>query len=173
MQLGTSQVALVAMNPLANAGEMRDMGSIPGSGRSLEEGHGNPLQVSYLENPVDRGAWQATVHGITELDTCWSHACLAHNDHSVSVPCFGFACLCNYIFFLSLFSLGETFLPHRHLKTNLPWHPLHLKVPRLAKSPRAHVFLILMPFVQVSTSLKSPGGSDQNRSPPKRVWSFG
>ena len=40
-----------------------DLGSIPGSGRSPGEGNGNPLQYSYLENPMDRGAWQATVHG--------------------------------------------------------------------------------------------------------------
>ena len=45
-------------------------GSIPGLGRSPEEGNGNPLQYSCLENPMDRGAWQATVHGISkELDT--------------------------------------------------------------------------------------------------------
>ena len=105
MQLGASQVALVAMNPLANAGDIRDTGSIPGSGRSLEEGHGNPLQFSCRENPVDRGAWQATVHGVAELDTYWSHACLAHNDHRVLVPCFGFACLCNDIFFFLRSSL--------------------------------------------------------------------
>ena len=53
-----------------NAGATRDMGSIPGSGRSPGGGHGNPLQCSYLENPMDRGAWQATVHGVTkESDT--------------------------------------------------------------------------------------------------------
>ena len=46
-----------------------DPGSIPGSGRSSGEGNGNPLQYSCLENPMDRGAWWATVHGLTELDT--------------------------------------------------------------------------------------------------------
>ena len=49
-------------NPPANAGDMRDMGSIPGSGRSPGGGHDNPLQYSCLENPMDRGAWWATVH---------------------------------------------------------------------------------------------------------------
>ena len=44
------------------------MGSIPGWGRYSGEGRGNPLQYSCLENPIDRGAWQATVHGIAELD---------------------------------------------------------------------------------------------------------
>ena len=47
----------------ANAGEIRDAGSIPGLGRSPGRGHGNPLQYSCLENPMDRGAWRATVHG--------------------------------------------------------------------------------------------------------------
>ena len=52
-------------NPPANAGETRGMGSIPGLGRSPERGHGNPLQYSCLENSMDRGAWQAAVHGVT------------------------------------------------------------------------------------------------------------
>ena len=47
-------------NPPANAGDAGDMGSIPGSGRSHGEGNGNLLQYSCLENPMDRGAWQAT-----------------------------------------------------------------------------------------------------------------
>ena len=46
-----------------NADDARDMGSIPELGRSSEEGNGNPLQYSCLENPTDRGTWQATVHG--------------------------------------------------------------------------------------------------------------
>ena len=61
-------VALVVRNPPANAEDVRDMGSIPGSRRSPGGGHGNPLQHSCLENPMDRAAWQATVHGIAELD---------------------------------------------------------------------------------------------------------
>ena len=53
----------------ANTEDARDMGLIPGSGRSPGEGSDNPLQYSCLENPRDRGAWWATVHGVTELDT--------------------------------------------------------------------------------------------------------
>ena len=53
-------------NPTANAGDIRDMGSIPGLGRSPGGRHGNPLQCSCLENPMDRGAWQASVHGVAE-----------------------------------------------------------------------------------------------------------
>ena len=49
-----------------NTGDTRDMGLIPGSARSSAEGHGNPLQCSCLENPMDREARQATVHGLTK-----------------------------------------------------------------------------------------------------------
>ena len=52
---GASQVALVVKNPPASAGDIRDMGSSPRSGRSPGEGHGNPLQYSCLKNPLDRG----------------------------------------------------------------------------------------------------------------------
>ena len=63
-------------NPPANSGDMRDVGSIPGSGRSPGGGHGNPLQYSCLENLMDRGTWWATVHEITkESDTTESIAC--------------------------------------------------------------------------------------------------
>ena len=63
-----SQVVLVLKNPPANAGDLRDVGSIPGSGWSLGGGQGNPLQYSCLENPTNRGAWRATVHGGAESD---------------------------------------------------------------------------------------------------------
>ena len=56
-------------NPPANAGYVRDVGSIPEVGRSPEEGNGNPLQYSYLENAMDRGAWWATLHRVTESQT--------------------------------------------------------------------------------------------------------
>ena len=56
-------------NPPANAGDEGDMGSIPGSGRSPAGGNGNPLQYSCLENSMDRGAWQGTVHGVTQSQT--------------------------------------------------------------------------------------------------------
>ena len=50
----------------ASARGAKDMGSVPGSGRSPGEGDGNPLQYSYLENPMDRGAWWTTVHGVAD-----------------------------------------------------------------------------------------------------------
>ena len=65
------QVALVVKNPPANTGDIRDKSLIPGSGRYPGGGHGNPLQYSSLENPMDRGAWWATYspYGHKELDT--------------------------------------------------------------------------------------------------------
>ena len=64
-----SQVALAVKNLPASPGDIRDTGSIPGSGRSPGGGHGNSLQYSCLENPMDRGAWWATVHRVTQSDT--------------------------------------------------------------------------------------------------------
>ena len=59
----------VVRNPPANAGAAGDTGSIPGSERSLEVGHGNPLQCSCWDNTTYRRAWQATVHGIAKSQT--------------------------------------------------------------------------------------------------------
>ena len=64
-----SQVALVVKNLPANVGDIKDTGSIPGSGRSPRGGNGNPVQYPCLENPKDRGAWQATVCGVSKSQT--------------------------------------------------------------------------------------------------------
>ena len=70
-------MALVVKNPPAHAGAIREMDWIPRSGGYLEEG--NPLQYSCLENPMDRGAWRATVHrvakSLTQLKRLSTHAC--------------------------------------------------------------------------------------------------
>ena len=63
-QIRVSQVALVVKDPPANARDLKNMGSIPGLGRSPGAGHGNPLQYSCLENSIDRGTWRAAVHGV-------------------------------------------------------------------------------------------------------------
>ena len=63
---GRSQVELVVKNPPANAADTGAVGFIPGSRRSLRVGNGNPLQYSHLENSIDRGTWQTTVHGVTK-----------------------------------------------------------------------------------------------------------
>ena len=60
-------------NPPANAGDLRDIGSIPGSGGSLGGGNGNLLHYSCLENSIDRGAWWATVHGVAKSQTWLSN----------------------------------------------------------------------------------------------------
>ena len=59
-------MALVVKNPPANAGDVRDRGSIPGLERSPGGANGNPLQYSCLENPMDRGDWQTTVHRVAK-----------------------------------------------------------------------------------------------------------
>jgi len=69
LNLVASQVAQVVKNPLADAGDVRDAGSIPGLERSPGGGHGNPLQHSCLENPMDIGAWRATGHRVAESRT--------------------------------------------------------------------------------------------------------
>ena len=64
--MALSQVALVVKNPPANAGDVKDVGSIPGSRRSPGGGRGDPLQYSCLENLMDNGAWWATIHGVAK-----------------------------------------------------------------------------------------------------------
>ena len=58
-------MVLVVKNPPANAGDIRNLGSIPGLGRSLEKGMATHSSILCLENPLDRGTWWATVHGVT------------------------------------------------------------------------------------------------------------
>ena len=70
-------------------GALRDTNSIPGSGKSSRGGNGNPLQHSYLENPIDRGAWQTEVHGVAKSQTWLSeHACRVYfsYDYKSSLP---------------------------------------------------------------------------------------
>ena len=62
-------LALVVKNPPANVGDIRNAGLILGSGRAPGGGHGNPLQFPCLENPMDRGAWGATVHRVMQSHT--------------------------------------------------------------------------------------------------------
>ena len=69
-------------NPLAHAGGKRDVGVIPGLGGFPEGGNGNPLQYSYLENSMGRGAWRATVHKVSKSQTQ-----LSDHAHSVAAAC--------------------------------------------------------------------------------------
>ena len=67
--MGTSPMAQQIKNPPGHVGDARDMSSIPGWGRSLGGGNGNPLHYSCLENSMDRGAWQATVQRTAKSQT--------------------------------------------------------------------------------------------------------
>ena len=69
----------MAQTPAANAGNARDAGSIPGSGRSPREGNGNPLQCSCMGNLVDKGAWWAAVHGVAKS---WTQQPLNSNNNN-------------------------------------------------------------------------------------------
>ena len=75
----------VVKNPPANGGDTRDVGLIPGLGRSPGGGHGNPFQYSCLVNPMDRGAWWATVHRIAKI---WTQLkCLSMHTPRPGLPC--------------------------------------------------------------------------------------
>ena len=88
--LWASQLALMVKNQVANVGDIRDAGLIPGSGRSRGGGHGNPLQYSCLENPMDRGAWRATVRRLQRVGHKWSNWADTHgfmpNDRNYHRP---------------------------------------------------------------------------------------
>ena len=73
------QVMLMVKNLPASAADIREAGSIPGLGRSLGGRHGNPLQYSCLKNPMDRGAWRDTIHGVEESQT---HTCTHTHTHT-------------------------------------------------------------------------------------------
>ena len=74
----TASVVLVEKNLPANSGDKRDLGTVPGSGKTPGGGHGNPLQYSCLEKPLDRGAWWATVHRVAKSGTRLKQPTTAH-----------------------------------------------------------------------------------------------
>ena len=88
------QVLLVVKNLPANAGDVRVAGSIPGLGSSSGEGNGNPLQYACLENPMDGGAWRATVHRVTKSRTrlkqfsthTFMRLYVSHSSECMSIP---------------------------------------------------------------------------------------
>ena len=102
LQFRASRVALVVKNLLANAGDVRDTGSIPGSGRSPAGRNGSALQYSCLENAMDRGAYWTTVHGFSNSQTCLS------NEHTHVLQSIEQSSLCSalglkLIYFFKLF----------------------------------------------------------------------
>ena len=74
-----SQVVLVVKNLPASVGDIREVGSKPGPGRTPGGGYGNSLQYSYLENPIVREAWRATVHGVPKSRHDWSDLACTHS----------------------------------------------------------------------------------------------
>ena len=110
-------MALVVKNPPANAGEVRDAGSVPGSERSPGAGHGNPLHYSCLENPVVRWAWRAAAHGVAKSPTQLKRLSMHHT-----------LCSTQFLTFLLLIFLffhlqsNFAFSPHVTLLSQLwPW----------------------------------------------------
>ena len=83
----------VVKNPPANAEDARDVGSIPGMGRYPGEGNGNPFQYSFLGNPMDRGAWWATVNRIKRVRDFprgqWLSLCVSTAEGPGSIPSWG------------------------------------------------------------------------------------
>ena len=98
-----SQLVLVVKNLPANAGDARDTGLNPLLGRYLGVGHGNPLQYSYLEIPLDRGAWWATVHRVTQswtwLKQLSMHACFTMFPWCFRKLCGNLELMCNSVIF--------------------------------------------------------------------------
>ena len=90
-------------NPPANALDIRDLGLIPGSGRSSGEGSGNPLHYSCLGNPVDRGAWQVTVHGVAKSATQLS----THTNNNNVYAC---VCVCVCVYAVMVVTIIEIIL---------------------------------------------------------------
>ena len=86
-----------------NAG---DLGSIPRSGRSSGEGNGNPLQYSCLENPMDRGTWQATVHGVAKSQTRLSD--------------------CHYYIYTHIYLYIHIYIRYIYIHTYFKWLPFDL-----------------------------------------------
>ena len=112
-------MAQAVKNPPANAGDAGDMGSIPGLGRYPGGGNGNPLQYSCLGNPLDRGAWRATVYGVVKSQTQLGEMVTGRKARGLQTEEIG--CKCQ-TFFLSLLSsrrkqTSDIFFPLLH--TNL------------------------------------------------------
>ena len=106
-----SQVVLMVKNLPAKTGDIRDGGLIPGLGITPGGGNGNPLQYSLLENPMDRGARQVTVHSIAESRTQLSYLLFLCLSYTIFCFCF--------FFFQSFEKSSKSFLVYQHYKTRM------------------------------------------------------
>ena len=103
----------------ASAYNVGDLGSIPGSGRSPGEGNGSPLQYSCLENPMDRGTWWATVHGVAQSQTQLSDFTFVYGVRHKIYHCYHFKCTIQYI---------HSAAHHYHYAFPKPFHHLKWKL---------------------------------------------
>ena len=125
------QEALVVKNPPTNAGDIRNTGSTPGSGRSSGGGCGNPLQYSCLENPLDRRAWWATVHGISKSQTQlkWLSTYTQHQEKSEIFWYLAMTVTCLSMTVKSIYQSSLGYVPLVWM--DLIWRPLRSLVLRL------------------------------------------
>ena len=93
-------MALMVKNPLDTAGDIRDLGSVPGLGRSPGEGNGNPHQYSCQENPVDGGAWRTTVYEVTKSQTQPKQLSIAKHSMCIKSSLQTIVCSVTHSFFL-------------------------------------------------------------------------
>ena len=149
----------VVKNPPANAGAEGDLGLIPGCGRSPGGGNGNPLQYSCLENPMGRGAWWATVHGVAESwtrlirHTHLTNPAVQHRKALLFLLKVPHAILSRFCHSLSR--------PYRHLGS--VWHPRTESLCRgtqLTKLRLRSLSLMLPPLTQTSRLLHLPDGKE-------------
>ena len=110
----SSQVALVVKNPSANAADLRDTGLIPGLGRSPGGGEGNSCQYSCLENPMDKRAWLATVHGVEKSWTWLSNLACMWGDAAVMVM---WVCVSGCLPWAGQLGLGRSLWYRNELRT--------------------------------------------------------
>ena len=148
-------MAPVVKNPPANAGDIRDMGSTPGSGRSPGWGNGNLVQYSCLENPMDRAAWYATVHRVTEswtqLKQFSMHECIHFSQH-----CLLKRLLSPHHVFLALLSKINWLYIYGHTSGLYSVLLVHMTVIMLV--PRCCVYCSFIIYFK-SGSMMSPGCS--------------
>ena len=137
---GASQVELAVKNPPANAGDLRGVDLITGSGRSPGGGHSNPLQCSCLENPVDRGAWWATVHGVAKSWTQGSDLACTHRNETARAQS---VCVFNSLGTLS-FHHGWTVLCSHHYCVRFP----------VSMHPHQHLWLSAFFIIAIIVSMK-------------------
>ena len=136
MGIGDAEVK----NPPANAGDTRDMGSIPGSGRSPWKGNGNPLQYSCLENSMDRGPWCDRVHGVPKTWQQLSTHSTRGMKLGVLEDLLPLKPLC-FLLSLYLFCIGNIFLPVWHLWEEMPEGINHIWI-NISKCQVLHVRLV-------------------------------